>query len=348
VEIERRSYLEIENEKAGEVRQGDFKYRADFCSSVAFWYQRSVAQRWKPLPPLNERLGKEIWIIPKEIVADPDQRPRIKASPGLTPARRHLRPNGNYLSFYMFNDRLGSWLEVPFAVEEEGRYSLSVFQVLFKEYGIWRLSLQGGGMDRVLDPRMDFWDPYLVWKENYPRNEVFGTTMEKKVGILDLKPGRYSLRFECIGTNPQSFDERTGGNGYGIGLDAISVRKLPWRDMNEWYDDYLVKEKKLFEERVREAKKIVAELVRAIEEFKSDYGCYPESLDILVERPAAMNRGWALRPGKWPYIEGGRLPLDPWGQPYRYLVPGRYNPDTFDVWSVHGNSRNPGAWIGNW
>lgn len=348
VEIERRSYLELKNEKTGEVRQGDFKYRADFCSSVAFWYQRTVARPWKPFPPLNERLSKEIWIDLKEMVADPEKRMQLKTSPGLTPARRHLRPNGSYMSFYIFNDRTGSWLEVPFLVEEEGHYSISVFQVLFKEYGIWKLSLKGQGIYRILNPRMDFWDPYLVWRENYPRNEVFGTTMENKVGILDLKPGRYMLRFECIGTNPLSFDEKTGKNGYGIGLDAISVRRLPWHDMNEWYDDYLLKEKKLFQERIRKAEKTVAELAEAIEKFRSNYGRYPESLDILVERPAQMNRGWALKPGKWSYIKGNLLPMDPWGQPYLYLVPGRNNPDTFDVWSVHGHSRNPGVWIGNW
>jgi hypothetical protein len=248
----------------------------------------------------------------------------------------------------MFNDKEGSWLEIPFTLEEKGRYSLSVFQVLFKEYGIWKVSLRGKGLNKLLNPRMDFWDPYLVWKENYPRNEVFGTTIENKISILNLNPGQYVLRFECIGTNPQSFDEKTGKNGYSIGLDSISIRKLLWRDMNDWYDDYLIKEKKLFKEKILAAKKTVTELVEAIERFKADYGRYPESLDMLVERPAEMNRGWALKPGKWPYIKGKQLPLDPWGQPFRYLAPGHYNPDSFDVWSVHGNSRNPKAWIGNW
>lgn len=40
--------------------------------------------------------------------------------------------------------------------------------------------------------------------------------------------------------------------------------------------------------------------------------------------------------------------MDPWGQHYRYEHRGRFNPDGFDVYSVHGNSRNPSLWIGNW
>jgi len=348
VEIERRSYVEVKNPITGEIRKGNFKYRADFCSSVAFWYQRTIATPWKPFPILKERVTKEIWINPKEMVEHSKEKSLLKASPGLTPSRRHLRPNGRYLSFYMFNDKVGSWLEIPMKVEEESRYSISVFQILFKEHGIWKLILKGPGFNEILDPRMDFWDPYLVWKENYPRNEVFGTTIEKKVGVYDLKPGDYILRFECIGTNPLSYDKRTGGNGYSIGLDAISLRKLPWQDMNVWYDDYLAKEKIFFEKKIDEAKKIVAELAEAITAYKEDYGRYPESLDILIERPAELNRNWAVKRGKWPYFKGNRIPLDPWGQPYRYLIPGRYNPNSFDIWSVHGHSRNPDLWIGNW
>jgi hypothetical protein len=43
-----------------------------------------------------------------------------------------------------------------------------------------------------------------------------------------------------------------------------------------------------------------------------------------------------------------RLERDPWGQLYRYEFPGKYQPQGFDVYSVHGDSRAPGGWIGNW
>jgi len=347
-EIERRSYLIVKNPKTGELRKGDFKYRPDFCSSVAFFYLRTIATPMKPFPSLKERLMPEVWVEPREMAELPKEKSPLKTSTGLKPASVSNRTCWRKKAFYMFNDKVGSWLEIPATVEKEGRYSISVFQLLFREHGIWKLTLIGPGFKEVLDPRMDFYDPYLAWKENYPENEVFGTVKEKKVGIYDLKPGNYVFRFECVGTNPLSINEETGKHGYSIGLDAVSLRMLPWGDMNAWYDDYLIKEKRLFEKRISEAEKTVSMLAKAIEAFKEDYGKYPESLGILIERPAELNRGWAKNPGKWPYFKGERIPLDPWGQPYRYLVPGRYNSDSFDVWSVHGNSRNPNLWIGNW
>lgn len=344
VESERRSYITVTNPKTGEVRTGDFKYRPDFMSSVSFWYQRTIADRWKPFPPLKERISQEVWLEPREMAELPATETPLKASPGLKPTSQGNRVAWNKKAFYMYNDKPGSWLEVPAVVAEPGRYSISIFQILFREYGIWKLSLKGPDFDRTLDPRMDFYDAYLAWKENYPENELFGTLMEKKVGVFDLKPGAYVFRFECIGSNPLSFDPKTGGQGHSIGLDAISLRKLPWGDMNAWYDDYLTKEAKLFESRIAEAKATVAKLVSAIEAYKQDHGELPGSLEMLIEKPAEMNR----MQGHWPYFKADRVPLDPWGQYYNYLKPGKHNPQSYDVWSVHGNSRAPSGWIGNW
>ncbi len=344
VEVERRSYVTVVNPKTGQAVKGDFKYRADFCSSVSFWYQRSIAARMKPFPLLKERLMPEIWVEPRLMAELPKEKTPLRASPGLKPEAGYNRTGWRKRMFHMYNDKVGSWLEIPFTVKEQGRYSLSVFPILFRENGIWKLSLKGPGIDKVLDPHMDLWDPFLSWKENYPENEQFGTNIEKKVGIFDLEPGKYTFRFECVGTNPLSYDAKTGKNGYSIRLDALSVRRLPWGDMSVWYKDYLQKEKALFAKRVTQAKRTVAMLVEAVEAFKRDYGSYPENLDVLVERPAELNR----TKGRWPYFKGSRIPLDPWGQIYRYRIPGSYNPDSFDVWSVHGHSRNPDLWIGNW
>ncbi len=348
VEVERRSYTAIDNPKTGEVMKGDFKYRADFCSSVSFWYQRTVATLTRPFPTLRERLMPEIWVEPREMAELPPGDSPIRHSAGLKPESAYNRTGWRKRMFHMYNNKLGSWLEISFTVKEKGRYSISVFPILFKENGIWNLSLKGPGFNEVLDPRMDLWDPFLAWKENYPENKQFGTNVEKKVGIFDLKPGKYIFRFECIGTNPLSYDAKTGKTGYSIRLDALSVRKLPWGDMYAWYQDYLIKEKALFEKRIVEARRVVVQLEKAVLDFKENYARFPESLDELIERPANMNRVRGNKDGKWPYFNGSRIPLDPWGQPYQYLVPGRYNPDDFDVWSVHGNSRKPDLWIGNW
>ncbi|MFO1180140.1 type II secretion system major pseudopilin GspG [Ottowia sp.] len=62
----------------------------------------------------------------------------------------------------------------------------------------------------------------------------------------------------------------------------------------------------------------IADLDKALEIFKLDVGRYPtnaEGLQALVTKPASAN-GW-----NGPYLKGG-LPVDPWGNPYRYANPG--------------------------
>jgi hypothetical protein len=348
-EVERRSFLNVKDERTGEVKRGDFKYRPDLCSSVAFWYQRTVATPGIPFPALKERLLPEIWVVPRDMAEPevPAGQSILRASAGLKPesiVNKMGWVNFKRKIFSMRNDKIGSWLEIPFQVGQKGRYSISVFQILFKEYGVWKLSLTGPGFDKVLDPYMDFWNPFIFSKEHYPESGIYGTNHEKKVGVYDLEPGDYVFRFECVGSNPLSRDETTGSGGYSLGLDGISLRKLPWDDMIAWYDDYLAKEKSLQERRLAEVHKTIAGLSAALEAYKKDHGWYPQSLDSLIERPAAMNR----RGGSWPYYKSTRIPLDPWGQRYLYLAPGIRNPHSFDLWSVCGDSRNESIWVGNW
>jgi general secretion pathway protein G len=53
-----------------------------------------------------------------------------------------------------------------------------------------------------------------------------------------------------------------------------------------------------------------------------------QGLKALVEKP-----GNPPVPKKWrPYLEHEML--DPWGAPYNYRNPGRWNPKSFDVWSL--------------
>lgn len=65
------------------------------------------------------------------------------------------------------------------------------------------------------------------------------------------------------------------------------------------------------------AKVQVEQLNSALELFLLDVGRYPseaEGLDALVERPQGIER-W-----NGPYLRKGDVPLDPWGNPYRYTI----------------------------
>jgi general secretion pathway protein G len=61
----------------------------------------------------------------------------------------------------------------------------------------------------------------------------------------------------------------------------------------------------------------VETLASAVELFHIDVGRYPldaEGLDALVAPPPAA-RFW-----NGPYLRSGAVPLDPWGEPYRYAT----------------------------
>jgi D-arabinan exo alpha-(1,3)/(1,5)-arabinofuranosidase (non-reducing end) len=333
VEVERRSYINLKDKKTGEWLEWNFKYRPDYWSSVAYWYHKGIAPRWCELAPLEQRVNPEIWIETSNMVTEPGKG-GIKTSDNIK--GNALRRRGNRTCHqkkmtWMVNREVGTWMEVPFKVDKAGRYSISVFQSLKKDRGIWKVSMRGPGFEEVLDPRMDFFDSWLAMKENYPENEVYSTWHENKVGIHDLQPGDYILRFECVGSNPLSYDPKTQGPGYNLALDAISLRRMPIDDLYAWIDDYLKEEDALFAMRIGQAKKTVTELSVLAESYNSKYGKYPTSLDDLKK----MKKGLVL-------------PRDPWNQKYQYEQPGNFNPGSFDVYSWHGNSRDSAQWIGNW
>lgn len=63
----------------------------------------------------------------------------------------------------------------------------------------------------------------------------------------------------------------------------------------------------------------IADLEKGAELFKLDVGRFPttaEGLEALVKRPSNI-AAW-----NGPYLKGSTLPLDPWGNPYRYASPG--------------------------
>lgn len=336
VDIERRSYAAVTDPQTGERVLYDFKYRPDFCSSVAFWYQAAVAEPFDRFPPVEERINPEIFLETSNMASE------IKTSPGVT-ARRHSNRVCNLKrGLYVDNTQVGGWFEVPCRVEESGKYAISVFQCLYRTGGIWKVTLHGPSGEILLDRAMDFFDPYLAWHENRPENFLYGTWFEKKVGIHELAPGDYAFRFECAGANPLSRAEDSDEPGLNCRLDGISLRRFPWDDLRGQMQRYLAEEEKLFAQIVQRAKQDVSNLEAAIERFRLDTGHYPRELDDLVRRPERIPGD----SGNWPYIRD--LPADPWGQSYRYACPGKFNPDGFDVYSVHGNSRNPSRWIGNW
>jgi general secretion pathway protein G len=72
------------------------------------------------------------------------------------------------------------------------------------------------------------------------------------------------------------------------------------------------------EARITAARQTIAGSFRvALALFEQDIGRYPsteEGLDVLIQNP--QERNW-----KGPYLESALIPVDPWGNPYRYTYP---------------------------
>jgi general secretion pathway protein G len=99
--------------------------------------------------------------------------------------------------------------------------------------------------------------------------------------------------------------------------------------------------------RVTAAKTDVNNLMQALKLYKLDNQRFPsaeQGLDALVRKPTA-----GTPPPNWKsYIE--KLPMDPWGHPYQYVMPGVKG--EVDVYSFGADGRNGGegkdADIGSW
>jgi general secretion pathway protein G len=84
----------------------------------------------------------------------------------------------------------------------------------------------------------------------------------------------------------------------------------------------------------------------AVNLYKFHTKNYPSDLSGLTSKPSDANvaKNWA-----GPYLDSGKVPLDPWDRDYRFVAPGKHNPDTFDVWSVGPDGQDgTDDDIGNW
>ena len=81
----------------------------------------------------------------------------------------------------------------------------------------------------------------------------------------------------------------------------------------------------------------------ALDAYKSDNGHFPRSLHDLVQQPSG-DRNW-----HGTYFYEGKLPVDPWGNPYIYHCPGKHKPDSYDLLSVGPDGKEgTDDDIGNW
>jgi general secretion pathway protein G len=102
--------------------------------------------------------------------------------------------------------------------------------------------------------------------------------------------------------------------------------------------------------RITAASVQIANLESVLELYRMDNAHYPtteQGLMALVNEPED-----ARSYPQGGYLQKGRVPEDPWGNPYEYEQPGQNNPHTFDLWSYGADGKSSGdgvdADIGNW
>ncbi|UCB46115.1 MAG: type II secretion system major pseudopilin GspG [Spirochaetota bacterium] len=106
------------------------------------------------------------------------------------------------------------------------------------------------------------------------------------------------------------------------------------------------------EARVTKAKIEISNLEQALELYYLDNGMYPsteQGLTALIEKPQVGDIPQNWQEGG--YLAKGKMPNDPWGNPYVYIAPGVYNSD-YDLYSLGKDGQDGGegydADITNW
>ena len=95
--------------------------------------------------------------------------------------------------------------------------------------------------------------------------------------------------------------------------------------------------KHLRKAKLETAKIQVDALGAAVDSFSIDNGRYPtneESLKALVEKPAGLP-AW-----DGPYIKKKESLIDPWGEPYKYRIPGKAG--DYEVYSLGSDKKEGG------
>ena len=221
--------------------------RPDFWSSVSYWYQDSVAKPWCEFPAYRDRVNQEIVLhLPQAVNT-------IRHAPEVT-LEVHPYNRATYTKewFRVKNESIGAWIEIPFQIVDAGRYSMSLFQHLRDDNGIWKVTIDGLEIEEagesqiaggycvslvnqlppdLINKTLDF---YNVYRRDEHEDYIYGQRRERKIGLFRFQPGEHTLRLTCVGANPLSAHPETGRLRYNLTADVLSLRRLPFDNVDDW------------------------------------------------------------------------------------------------------------------
>ncbi len=117
--------------------EGFYIERADFFSSVAFWYQVGEPGPWEPMPPYPER--RVPWKSCHLVRAFREA--KVSGGAGVRVATEGLFGARPFLAWP--NREAGARLSLPFTVEEEGRHAVQLTALGSPGYGLYDIELDG-------------------------------------------------------------------------------------------------------------------------------------------------------------------------------------------------------------
>lgn len=217
-EIEHTGWISADETASGEV-DGHVE-REDDMATVAFWYQQGQPKRFAELPSYEERLFPNLDII----IEGKDMMGSVRHSPGKVELQSGYDWTGE--GQILFNPSGGNaWLEADFMVEEEEYRGLVIRMTHARDYGSYRVFIDGRPISRVpMTIDFDFYDPDLepkilnLYSENPDvRNYYLGSTT--------LKKGKHTIRFEQSGGDFRS-------TGTALGFDSFRLRER-WQRKRE-------------------------------------------------------------------------------------------------------------------
>ena len=100
--------------------------------------------------------------------------------------------------------------------------------------------------------------------------------------------------------------------------------------------------------RIQSARAQISRIEQALDFYQLDAARYPsndQGLAALYEKPSSPPVPRVYTPGG--YLKKENL-LDPWGEPFRYRIPGSQNTHAFDLWSLGPDGQEGGDDITNW
>ncbi|MBS1852862.1 MAG: hypothetical protein JST79_18315 [Acidobacteria bacterium] len=193
--------------------KSSFEERADFFSSVAFWYQQGINQDLPEPPYGQERLpfGNATQLGVTNFLKD------VTTEKGKASVQKEVDWAKDLL--FLEAEGAGARIDIPIDIAEDGQYELIGLIAQAPDYGDYKATMDGEAMN--LDPRqaatseVPFPGPDIFY--NY-LPEVY-VARDRALGMVTLSKGRHLLSFICVGKDPRSL-------GYNFGINDVVLERV--------------------------------------------------------------------------------------------------------------------------